>query len=102
MPKKALNSLCAAVRDMDCLAQAALGEIASVARLSLAWLETPDGQRNTETIADALNTIWFRAQNAAECIGLEADGVGCAFNDESQVKRCRAADQAIKSRGHHE
>lgn len=99
MPKKDLNSLCAAVRDMDCFAQQALGEIVSIARLSLAWLETPDGQRNTETIADALNTIWFRAQNAAECIGLEADDVGCAHHDEAQKNRCQAAEQARQTGG---
>jgi hypothetical protein len=101
MPKKDLNSLCSAVRDMDCFAQQALGEIVSLARLSLAWLETPEGQSNTETIAAALNSIWFRAQNAAECIGLEADGVDCAFIDEAQVKRCRASDQVSKGGVNH-
>lgn len=92
MAKSDINALRAAVTDMDCLAQAALNEIASIARMSLAWLETPDGQRSTETIADALNNIWYRAQNAAENIGFEAERVGCAFEDEAQIKRCRAAD----------
>lgn len=92
MAKSDMNALRAAVTDMDCLAQAALNEIASITRMSLAWLETPDGQRHTEILADALNNIWYRAQNAAENIGFEADRVGCAFEDEAQKRRCRAAD----------
>jgi hypothetical protein len=86
-----LNKLRSAITDMDCLSQSAFDEIASIAQLSLAWLERPDGHRNVEVIASALNNIVFRAQNAAECIGLEAEGVGCEFIDsESQARRMAA------------
>lgn len=59
-----ISKLRAAIRDMDCTSRLALSEIVSIAKLSLAWLETPDGYRSLDVIADALNAIWYKTEPA--------------------------------------
>lgn len=85
-----LNKLRAAVTDMDTLSQTAFNQIAAISTLLLSWLETPRGQVDSEVTAEALNCIAYLAQSTCENIGQEADGVGCAFDDDSQRRRSEA------------
>lgn len=98
MDKSDMNVIRAAVTDMDCVAGAAFEEIASIARMSLCWLESPDGQRDLEAIASVFNGIVFIAQNAREIIGLEAERVGCAYRDLAQENRIRVAGVVKEAR----
>ncbi|MEC5640740.1 hypothetical protein [Citrobacter koseri] len=79
-----LNKLRAAVTDMDNLSQTAFKQIAAISTLLLYWLKTPQGQVNTDITVEALNCITYLAQSTCENIGYEADGVGCAYDDDSK------------------
>jgi hypothetical protein len=46
------------IKLMDCLAQSGFSEISSIAKLALSYLETPDGYRHIDNIANALVAIW--------------------------------------------
>lgn len=74
------------IYDMDCLAQGGLSEIRAIAQLTLAAMESPSYPSN-ETIAQALLSIAGTASNVADCISTSADAVGCAYNDEDQLRR---------------
>lgn len=74
------------IYDMDCLAQGGLSEILAIAQLTLAAMESPSYPGN-ETIAQALLSIAGTASNVADCISTSADEVGCAYNDEDQLRR---------------
>ena len=75
---------------IDCLSQGGFSEIASIARLALSRLETQDGYRHLDDIANALSAIWGRADDTKNCINSEAGEVGCAFVDEARNRRMAA------------
>lgn len=79
-----------AVIEIDTLASAAFGEIAAVARLALAYLETPDGYRHPELIAQALTSIFDRASGSADSVIFEAEQVGCHTIDQRWLRRLDA------------
>ncbi len=88
-----IQNLRAAVNAMDRLSQGGFTEIASIAKLALARLETPDGHQHIGDIANALKVIWGTADEIADCINFEAGNVGCNYVDES-LRRRMAAEQA--------
>lgn len=79
-----------AVNMMDCLSNGGFSEISAIANLALAWLETPRGQMHIEVIADALSAIRDRADDIQNCIGCEAESVGCSYVDTHRARRYAA------------
>lgn len=90
-PSTDIRRLQAAVYDMDCLAQGGFSEISAIAKLALAAMETPDGYRHPETIAQALRAIWGKADDIENCINCEAEEVGCNYRDPNTQRRYAAA-----------
>ena len=90
------------VEFMDCLSQDGFSKIRSIARLALASLETPDGHRSVDDIADALAAIWGLAETHQGCINSEAESVGCTYVDTAQERRWKArsgADACANAQG---
>lgn len=97
---KDIQALQSAVETMDCLSQAAFAEIASIARLALARLETSEGHRHIEDIALVLRVIQGTADDTRNCINCEAEQVGCTHKDEALARRRQAARQEREGRSH--
>jgi len=76
-----------AVEFMDSLSQNGFSEISAIAKLALAWLETPDGHRHLDVIAHALSTIWGKADDIQNCINSQAEEVGCHYVDDAERRR---------------
>ncbi len=76
-----------AIEFMDCVSQGAFAQISSIAKLALSRLETPDGYQHLDDIANALALIWCKADDIQNCIGSEAEKVGCNYVDDAQRKR---------------
>ena len=91
-PNSADNAMRNAVNSIDAIAQEGLSGIVAIARLVLMSLETPDGYRPSEVLADALLTIRNIADNTMACISSEAEGVGAAHRDTAQLRRWAAWD----------
>jgi len=83
-----------AVEFMDCLSQDGFSEIASIARIALSSLETPNGYRNLDNIANALKAILGKADDIQNCINGEAEQVGCNYTDDARRRRWDALRQA--------
>jgi hypothetical protein len=79
---------------MDWMSQEGFSKIASVAKLALARLESPEGHKDIDDIANALGLIWSTAESAQNTINIEAENVGCNYKDEAQGRRWNAASQA--------
>lgn len=92
-----VQSLRDAVETMDSLSQEGFAEIASIAKLALAALETPDGYRQMCNIVNAFKAIWGKADDIQNCINCAAEGVGCSYVDEAQNRRLAAQYQALKA-----
>lgn len=82
------------VVDIDCLSQCGFSEISSIAKLALSRLETPDGHRHIDDIANALKAIWGKADEIKSCIYFQAEDVGCNYVDEAQQRRWDAKREA--------
>lgn len=85
-----IHLLTSTIKYMDCLAEDGLEEISSIAQLALASLENPDGYRQTANIANALKSIWLKADLALGHIKCEAEAVGCASTDDAKHRRLNA------------
>lgn len=90
------KSLRNAVEFMDSLSQDGFSQICSIAKLALSRLETPEGHRHIDNIADALKAIWRIAEDAEGCINNTAESVGCSYVDEAARRLMDAARQAHK------
>jgi hypothetical protein len=84
------------ITTMDALSQEGFSEIATIARLVLARLETPEGYRHTDDIAIAFQAIWGKAEMIQNCINSEAESVGCNSVNESFLRRWDAQREAEK------
>lgn len=93
-----------AVEFMDCLSQGALSGIATIAKLALCRLESPDGYRCLDDIAHALEAIWEKATEVRDCINSEAEQVGCEYVNVAQRRRwsAQAAHREAISQPHQE
>jgi len=89
------------VQTMDSLSQDGFSEISAIARLALAMLEQPDGYRHPELIAMALRNIWAKSDLIADCIGCEAEAVGCNYVDEALQRRYAAREEAQQPEPEH-
>lgn len=87
-----------AITEMDGMAQSGFSQIAAIARLALAALETPSAYTtNTENIACALQTISGIAFDIENCINCSAEAVGCNYKDEALERRYAARRLAHES-----
>lgn len=91
-----IEKLREAVHNMDAMSQEGFSEIKAVARLTTFALMTPEGQRDTEAIANALQAIWNRAEQSESAINWEAEQVGLQYTDADMVRRYEAG-RAIKA-----
>ena len=77
-----IEKLREAVHNVDAMSQEGFREIKAVARLTMFALMTPEGQRDTEAIANALQAIWNRAEQSESAINWEAEQVRAASHLE--------------------
>ena len=82
--------LAGTIEFIDCLAEEGLSEISSIARLALLSLETPSGYRNLNDIANALISIWSKADLTRDHIKSEAEQLGCEHSDDAKQRRLNA------------
>lgn len=94
LPVSEVQELRNTVEFMDCLSQDGFSEISSIAQLALSILETPDGYRRLDNIANALRAIWVRADDTLNCINYEAEKLGCNYKNEARRRRSAALSQA--------
>ncbi|MDO8713776.1 MAG: hypothetical protein Q7K13_04770 [Polynucleobacter sp.] len=100
MTKATLKQLCDAVSEMDGLAQAGFGEIASLARLALLAMEQPETYTRgggMDAIAHVLSSIKGKAEDINNCINVTAEQVGCNFVDDANRRRWDAKREARES-----
>ena len=82
-----VSSLRAMVETIDKLSQDGFSQISATAQLALRWLETPEGYRHLEVIAQALTSIHAKAEYIQNSINGEAEGVGCNYTDAAERRR---------------
>lgn len=86
-----------ALHEVDLLVQQSCAEMASIAQMALAWLETPQGCRQLEVVARALMSIRNNADALADYAGTEARAVGCGYEDAGELRRGEAAEAAAQA-----
>jgi acetylglutamate synthase len=79
-----------AITTMDCLSSIGFSEIASIAKLALISLETPEGYRHISDIAFALESIRSKAQDMENLINCEAESTGFNHIDDAWHRRISA------------
>lgn len=89
-----IKELRTALINVDAFSQSAFSEIASIASLALSCLESPEGYRRMDDIANALVVIRNKANETEDCINSHAEQVGCNYVDESRRRRWEAASKA--------
>ena len=102
------EQLRSAIKAMDCRAQSAFTQIASMARLALLALEQPGTYAGTgadaigvEDIANVLSAIQYKAGGAESDLNVMAASVGCDYLDDAPYRRWEAlhqADESVKSK----
>ncbi|MBK6850850.1 MAG: hypothetical protein IPG93_04350 [Burkholderiales bacterium] len=83
------------MEEIDRIQNTGFIEIATVARLALAKLETPDGYRNLDWIARAFELIECRAEDSRAMASNWAADVSCRFEDVAHDRR-QAAQRAAR------
>ncbi len=91
------QQLSSALNEVDLLVQQSCAEMASIAQMALAWLETPQGCRQLEVVARALMSIRNNADALADYAGTEARAVGCGYDDEGELRRGEAGEAAAQA-----
>lgn len=86
-----IENLRAKIENIDALSQEGFSQISAIAKLALAALEHPYGYLHHENIAKALQAIWNKAENVEDCIGREAEEVGCNYEDQAMKRRYAAS-----------
>jgi hypothetical protein len=90
------DQLSDAVGAIGRLAQQGANEVHSLARLALIWLERPEGCRDLEVVAAALQSIGGTAQRMAEEVEDELHSVHCGYDDPAQMRRLAALSKAFQ------
>lgn len=85
-----VSRLQVAINTISGLADESLPQIAAIAKLALAYLETPEGYQHPDNVAHALRAIWASADVLHNDIGYEAEQIGCERSDENQQRRWEA------------
>ncbi|BCL91935.1 hypothetical protein ACNRBS_10535 [Ralstonia pseudosolanacearum] len=76
-----------AIQNIDAMSQEGFSEIRAIARLALMSLLTPEGQRDTESLAYAFQAICGKADQSGNSINWEAEQVGCNHSDAAMIRR---------------
>ena len=87
------------VTEMDSAAQGAFSEISAIAKLALAYLETPGAYSDFEGLARVLTAIWGKATDAENHINSMAEEVACNYKDQAMYRRMHALRQANATSG---
>lgn len=84
-----MKELRAAISDMDCMAQEALGEIAAIAKLALLAMEAGQMEKpaGRELIAKALESIYRQSNHAEDAITAAAEDAGSPYVDTAHLRR---------------
>lgn len=85
-----IQKLEATITDMHALSEQGFNQIRGIALSALAYMQTPDGYRHPETIAQTLEAIWQIADNIRDCIGNHASEAGFAYTDTDNEQRLQA------------
>lgn len=83
-----------AITEIDSMSQGAFSEIATIAKLALASLETPAGCNDIDSIASLLSAIFGKAKDAENYINCMAEGVACNYKDPAMLRRWDAKRKA--------
>lgn len=86
------------IKEIGALADDGFSEIEAIALLALSALEAPATYNNLETIALALRNIASTAQRVWNCVGAEAEHIGCGYVDDAQQRRYAARSQHQEER----
>jgi len=85
-----------AVTEIGRLTLQGSSEVYSLGQLALAWLERPEGHRNLEVVANALQAICGAAQRMEELVEDEVSYVHCLQEDPAYLRRMAAASAAFE------
>ncbi|KAF5292953.1 hypothetical protein FQR65_LT20175 [Abscondita terminalis] len=85
------EQLSTALSEVSWQVQQGCGEVAAMARMALAWLETPRRPRDLEVLASTLQAIRYTAERLGETVEYEAECVECAHEDPAMLRRRAAA-----------
>lgn len=91
------HKLATTLTEVDRFVQQGCAEVSALAQLALAWLESPEGCRQLEVVARALEAIRNSADSLAEYAGSEARAVNCDYEDPAELRRSDAARVAAKA-----
>lgn len=98
------QKLATTLTEVDRFVQQGCAEVSALAQLVLAWLESPEGCRQLEVVARALEAIRNSADSLAEYAGSEARAVNCDYEDPAELRRSDAArvaaSEAAQGLGH--
>ena len=91
--KHSVEKLSTAINNMDSLSQQGFSEISSIARLTIAAMESPtiSVKTSNDDVLHILQVIWGIANDIENCINVEAEGVGCHYVSEATQKRINEA-----------
>lgn len=92
--QKEIGALQNAVYDMHTLSEQGFSQIRGIARSALAYMQTADGYRHPETIAQTLDAIWQIADNIRDCITDHAEKAGNPCADRDRDARMNARREA--------
>lgn len=97
------DTLKSTIETLDGLSQDGFSEIATLAQMALAHMETPGAYLWPETLAQVLRTIRAKAEDIENLINCEAEQVGCHYQDPATERRYeaqRAAEARLKESRH--
>lgn len=86
------------LEDLVLLNDSALARIFALSRIALNHLETPEGQRDTESLAEALTLISEIAEFARDDLYTHTDALGSPCQHGHRATRRAAARQAMLSK----
>lgn len=81
------GNLRGALTDVDAMVGNYCDQIASIASLTLARLETPEGYKHLTDLANILTSVRHLAYVTQEYAHNEADSFGCGYVDEAAERR---------------
>lgn len=82
------------IEGIDRFASESLSEIVSIAKLALAYMETPVAYRFPEDIANALSAIRTKADVLENDINYAAEEVGCNHKNDRRTRVLKAQTAA--------
>lgn len=89
-PAEVITQMRTAIRGMDAMSRDGFGSVEAIAQLALLALENPEGQRFTDVLARALQTIRDTSRRTMDSISEEAEFFGCGHVDPAELRRAEA------------